>query len=238
MAFTFKGTYTKNRGDQVASGTVEIFSHRGVSLDSATLDENGSYELVLSAQEGEVKVVETLDGVEERSYPVSVSRGSTTDTSRDIGYVGPSAQSGASVPDFSEVTPGFALVVLQDPEPADATFTVSLAPASSADGGTWTLSYGGDTSAAIDWDDDDSVVAIGAMPSIGEDNIFMTTTGTINDGFGLHFQAALGGQPITGITADASSLTGPDAPYTIDVAVNQEGVVGGEKTLGWGQPWD
>lgn len=96
MAFTFKGTYTKNRGDAVAAGTVDIVSKRGVTLDTATLDENGSYELVISAEEGEVTVVETLDGVEARSYPVSVSRGSTTDTSRDIGYVGPAAQSGAS----------------------------------------------------------------------------------------------------------------------------------------------
>lgn len=95
MAFTFKGTYTKNRGDAVAAGTVDIVSKRGATLDTATLDEDGSYELVISAEEGEVTVIETLDGVEVRSYPVSVSRGSTTDTSRDIGYVGP-GQSGAS----------------------------------------------------------------------------------------------------------------------------------------------
>lgn len=97
MAFTIKGTYTKNRGDQAAAGTVEVFSKRGVSLDEATLDENGSYELTIDAQEGEVKVVETITGVEERSYEVSVSRGSITDTSRDIGYVGPEAPSDAYV---------------------------------------------------------------------------------------------------------------------------------------------
>lgn len=91
MAFTFKGTYTKNRGDQAAAGSVEILSKRGVSLADEELDENGSYEVAIDAQEGEVTVVETITGVVARSYPVSVSRGSTTDTSRDIGYVGPSA---------------------------------------------------------------------------------------------------------------------------------------------------
>lgn len=96
MAFTFKGTYTKNRGDAVATGTVGIFTKRGVEIDTATLDENGSYELELDAQEGEVTVVETLDGVPVNRFPAGVSRGSTTDTSRDIGYVGP-AQSGATV---------------------------------------------------------------------------------------------------------------------------------------------
>lgn len=105
MAFTFRGTYTKNRGDAPATGTVEIFSKRGVSLDSAELDENGSYELEIDAQEGEVKVVETFDGVEERSYPVSVSRNSVTDTSRDIGYLGPAAAAVASVAAEVAVTP-------------------------------------------------------------------------------------------------------------------------------------
>lgn len=92
MAFTFKGTYTKNRGDQAAAGSVEILSKRGVSLADEDLDANGSYEVAIDAQEGEVTVVETITGVVARSYQVSVSRGSTTDTSRDIGYVG---QSGA-----------------------------------------------------------------------------------------------------------------------------------------------
>lgn len=129
MAFTFKGTYTKNRGDAVAAGTVDIVSKRGATLDTATLDENGSYELVISAEEGEVTVVETLDGVEARSYPVSVSRGSTTDTSRDIGYVGPAAQSGASG-GLSPATP--VTTTTMDNPVAGGDMTVLVFPADTA----------------------------------------------------------------------------------------------------------
>lgn len=144
MAFTFKGTYTKNRGDAVAAGTVDIVSKRGVTLDTATLDENGSYELVISAEEGEVTVVETLDGVEARSYPVSVSRGSTTDTSRDIGYVGPAAQSGASAPvvwvqlkvTTSAPSYGPATTVFPTEDPYTNNFFISGGPFTLGAGGT------------------------------------------------------------------------------------------------------
>lgn len=125
MAFTFKGTYTKNRGDQAAAGTVEILSKRGVSLATATLDENGSYEEVISAQEGEVTVVETITGVAARSYPVSVSRGSTTDTSRDVGYVGPSAGGGGGV---SPMAAAFTTEEIDDPI-GGGTMTAIIFPA-------------------------------------------------------------------------------------------------------------
>jgi hypothetical protein len=96
VAFTFQGTYTQNRGDQAAVGTVQVVQADGTT-STATLDEGGSYSLVVNAEEGLVTVVETFDGVLTRVYSVGVSRGSTTDTSRDIGYLGPVAQSGASV---------------------------------------------------------------------------------------------------------------------------------------------
>lgn len=176
MAFTFKGTYTKNRGDEVAAGTVDIVSKRGVTLDTATLDENGSYELVLSAQEGEVTVIETLEGVVARSYPVSVSRGSTTDTSRDIGYVGPT-QSGASVPDYSEAVDGAALHVTL----GNAAFTLTAAPEVTADGGVWTITFDGDTTTDLAFDADDEAITpvLEALPSIGAGNVDVGNGGSI-----------------------------------------------------------
>jgi len=89
VAFTFKGTYTQNGGDDAAAGTVAVYKRgTAVALDTATLDATGSYELIISAEEGEMKVVETMTGVAVRTYEASVSRGSVTDTSRDIGTVG------------------------------------------------------------------------------------------------------------------------------------------------------
>ncbi len=187
MSFTIKGTYTKNRGDQAASGTVEVFSKRGVSLDDATLDEDGSYSLTIDAEEGEIRIVETLDGVEERSYPVSVSRGSTTDTSRDIGYIGPVAQSGASV------------------SPVDR---LSLFKTPTVDSDTWTEI---DWTGAQEFDSTgDSISVVDGALTVAEGTYAVSVRASFGEGAGTFRLLFLGDDlsPVTGPTVTAAPVTG------------------------------
>ena len=101
MSFTFSGTYTQNEGDAAATGTVAL-THDDGTTATETLDEDGHYSSTLSTGDGRVKVVETLDGVPVNTFFVQVTQGATVDTGRDLGRVGFSAQTGASV-DWSAV---------------------------------------------------------------------------------------------------------------------------------------
>lgn len=94
MSFTFSGTYTQNEGDAAAAGTVAL-THADGTTTTETLDADGHYSATLSAGDGQVKVVETLDGVPVNTFFVQVTQGATADTGRDLGRVGFSAQSGA-----------------------------------------------------------------------------------------------------------------------------------------------
>jgi len=94
-------------------------------------------------------------------------------------------------------------------------------------GGTWTLSYGGDTSDPIPWNADGPAVyaIISTLPSFGgPGNIALAGMGAPGwYNFDLIFVNELGSQPITGVTADGSNLTGASAPYTMDVTIQVPG---------------
>lgn len=95
---TFEGTYTQNEGDEAAAGTVTV-THVSGATNNATLDADGAYSLTLNASGGTVTIVEALDGVPVHTFNTGVTEGTTIDTSRDLGRVAFSGQSGASVPE-------------------------------------------------------------------------------------------------------------------------------------------
>jgi len=100
-------------------------------------------------------------------------------------------------------------------------------------GGTWTLSYGGHTTTPLAWNatSDDIVNALWALPSIGSGNAAVSWSGTgpplgASGGFAVIFENDLGNQPITGLMADGSGLTGPSGPYIISSSLDTPGTSG------------
>ena len=86
------------------------------------------------------------------------------------------------------------------------------------DGGTFTLTYGGDTTDPIAWDASASAVkaALEALTSITGT---VTVTGdAINEEYAVVFDDLSEATEL--LAADGSALTGPDAPYTLDVTVS------------------
>lgn len=115
-----------------------------------------------------------------------------------------------------------------------------------ATGGTWTVSFDGDETTPIPFDDDgtETTSAMEALPGIGAGNVAVVNAAIGGDGSlvdpGMYaeFQGALGAQPIAEerLTADGSGLTGPDADYAIIVAVDTIGSASADPSLAWAAP--
>lgn len=145
------------------------------------------------------------------------------------------------IPDFSEENRDNALVIIQDPAPQNANFTI-VSSADDLDGGTWTITFKGETTTALAWDVESFALQI-ALSSLSNvsDNAIQVQGGPFNDvGFILTFTQEWAETPIPeeDVTADDSLLEGPSDPYTLTVNLLSPGIVGGPKSLGWGQPWD
>ncbi len=85
-------------------------------------------------------------------------------------------------------------------------------------GGTYTISYKGDTTTLLPWDASatDVKAALEALPSItGTLTVTIGPEPDINNGPYVIFDDPA--EPTEMMTADASSLTGPDSPYEIPV---------------------
>ena len=93
---------------------------------------------------------------------------------------------------------------------ADAVQTVMLT--GSPTGGTFTLTFGGDTTSSIAYNASASTVqsALVALGSIGSGNVVVTTG--INGGWQVRFTESLGGTYENQITASGSGLTGGTSP--------------------------
>jgi hypothetical protein len=91
-----------------------------------------------------------------------------------------------------------------------------------ATAGTYTLSFGGSTTAAINWNDTAATIQtrLQALASIGAGGI--TVAGSVGGPFTLTFAGALGNQPQALITADPTLLT-TGGPGSMSVAHTQVG---------------
>jgi len=119
-------------------------------------------------------------------------------------------------PIFLSATDG----ALTDTDPGTnekVTLTMSGSPA----GGTFTLTFGGQTTAAIAYNANAAAIqtALEALSSILRGNVVVTGTGP----FTVEFINALGKQNLGAVTADSSSLTGGTSP-SMGVAVATQGV--------------
>ena len=131
------------------------------------------------------------------------------------------------LPDYSDAASGSFLRVVANPPFADANFAVAVTPATTVDGGTYTLTFDGVTTApaAFDAYPDTSLLGEGfvlqAVPASGAVSVV--------------FQESLGAQPIDPerFAFDFSGLTGPDAPYIGILEVLNPGVTAGPKILEW-----
>ena len=108
---------------------------------------------------------------------------------------------------------------VQEAEPWYYSLTGS---ATTMDGGTYTIAFGSEvtTSLAFDATAADITAALEALPSLGSGNVQVSSP-TFTEGGGYVSIEAVGSLYGTVSTAlvvvDASQLTGPDAPYSIDV---------------------
>lgn len=130
----------------------------------------------------------------------------------------------------------------QNPAPvaaANATFGASTesGPGMTYTGGTFTITFDGDTTTALDWNADSGplTAALQALPSIGAEN---ASADNVQLGGQISFQNALGAQPIAieRLAFDSTNLTGPDAPYVLIPWVAVAGhpaVEGGPKYWTW-----
>lgn len=93
-------------------------------------------------------------------------------------------------------------------------------------GGTFTVTFGISTSAAINWNDSAATVqtALQAMGSIGSGNIAVALDGTTKV-YTLTFQGTLAGQNVAQVTV-ASSLTYASGSVTLTVATTTQGSTG------------
>lgn len=94
-----------------------------------------------------------------------------------------------------------------------------------ASGGTWTFTYGGQTTAGLDWDASAATVqaAIQGLSSVGSGN--MTVTGTdVNTGYTITAANTLGYQPLVEPTINGGSLTG--STPVLQIATTVAGALG------------
>jgi hypothetical protein len=101
---------------------------------------------------------------------------------------------------------------------------VQLVTLTAATGGTFTLSFGGQTTAAIAFDATAADVeeALEALSTIGDGNV--SVTGSAGGPYTVTFQNALGNQNVAQMTASNASLTG--AGHAIAVTTSTPGAVG------------
>jgi hypothetical protein len=92
-----------------------------------------------------------------------------------------------------------------------------------ATGGTFTITFGGQVTAALAWNATAAVVqaALEALSTIGVGNILVTKSGLV---YTLTFRAALGSQNVAAVTTQVGSLTG--GAGTAAVATATAGVAG------------
>ena len=108
------------------------------------------------------------------------------------------------------------------PQINGATVTVN------ATGGTFTLSYGGQTTAAIAENANPAAVqsALVALSSIGTGNV--RVSGAPGGPYTVEFAGTLAEADVTGLTANSASLTGEGAGANVEKVPNQERVEGPE----------
>lgn len=108
----------------------------------------------------------------------------------------------------------------------DAIFQWSVDQSPDADGGTWTITYSGDTTGALAFDANTAAIraALETLPSIGVGNVIVAGGSLFPDGLiQVQFTAALGHQPIVIPTFDITAVTGPNSPYTVTPNTLQPG---------------
>lgn len=141
------------------------------------------------------------------------------------------------VPDFQDFPANLGLCTASSPEPVDAAFYITATPAGPT-GGAWTITF--------DEEETDEILSaespapfLWALTTVNGNNV--ETSGVMNESIVyLTFLNDLGERPIDAsrLSADGSGLTGPGAPYTLNVVLETPGVVGGGIGLSWEQPWD
>lgn len=114
------------------------------------------------------------------------------------------------------------------------TITLATAPNNDPDGGTYTLSYGGETTAALNWDATDAEIktALEGLSTIGTGNID-TVSAPMDTGITITFADTFGDADL--ITMDSSALTDGGVAITNSIAETVtgravQGVLGSEAT--------
>ncbi len=99
-----------------------------------------------------------------------------------------------------------------------------------ATGGTYTLTYGAQTTTAIAYNAGAATVqaALQALSSIGSGNCTVTGFGTVSSPFLVTFTGALAGTAVTAITANAGSLSGTATAYVQRVTAGSSSTSGNE----------
>jgi flagellar hook protein FlgE len=99
--------------------------------------------------------------------------------------------------------------------------TVTIDGNAVPDGGTYTLTYGGQTTAAIDWDATPAEIktALEALPNVNADDI--TVSGAMGDGVTFTFADTLGDTGL--ITMNSASLTDGGVAVTNSIAETTKG---------------
>lgn len=157
---------------------------------------------------------------------------------------------GLTIPDYSDALDGDILMIYQDPEPQEAQNTAlaiyqegrGTGQLGTMTGGTWTLTIDGEETTPLEWNADVEAIsaAIDALGVAPPGAIYCNQY--LIDVANIWFEGPYAGTLVDSaiMTADGAGLTGPDEPYTLSVAVAASGapeVVGGEKVLRWGKPW-
>lgn len=134
----------------------------------------------------------------------------------------------------AELTAPIFLTALHDP--AGESAQLLLTPSDiTADGGTYTITFDGDTTTALAFDatGTDIKVALEALASVGANNI--DVSGDASGVIQVFFQGDLSEQPVTAdrLSANGASLTGVDSPYTFESTVFAEGSLAGPRVWTW-----
>lgn len=151
-----------------------------------------------------------------------------------IDYTGSQTPEPGTVPSFANAGLDAILTVKFTPA-SNAVVVMTLGPAASADGGTWTATFEGETTdpLAVDADRPTIEAALEALSTIGAGNAEVVGTLMPAGAFTVTFVGDLAAQPVGPVTADGSDLTGPDEPYTIDETSHTDGAPTGPKSIVW-----
>jgi RHS repeat-associated protein len=138
----------------------------------------------------------------------------------DVGTNGGSAWTRpSSVPSRSDM-----VLVISQSYAADALQTVKLT--GSPTGGTFTLTFGGQTTSGIAYNASASTVqtALAALSSVGSGNVVVSPA--VNGGWEVRFTGSLGGLFQTQMTANSSGLTGGTSPSVVVATISLGGDAG------------